>query len=85
MQTQTPFISTLPNARALKAGRFLTGVVLDYDAEGNLVGIDIDNASRKVDLKNLLSISYRRLYKLTQPSFSPQTDSPRLPTTRLYP
>ena len=27
------------------------GVVLDYDAEGNLVGIDIDNASRKVDLK----------------------------------
>jgi uncharacterized protein YuzE len=29
------------------------GVVLDYDAEGNLVGIDIDNASRKVDLTNL--------------------------------
>jgi uncharacterized protein YuzE len=28
-------------------------VVLDYDAEGNLVGIDIDNASRKVDLKEL--------------------------------
>ena len=29
------------------------GVVLDYDAAGNLVGIDIDNASRKVDLKKL--------------------------------
>lgn len=29
------------------------GIVLDYDAEGNLVGIDIDNASRKVDLKQL--------------------------------
>jgi len=29
------------------------GVVLDYDAEGNLVGIDIDNASRKVELKHL--------------------------------
>jgi uncharacterized protein YuzE len=29
------------------------GVVLDYDAEGNLVGIDIDNATRKVDLKKL--------------------------------
>lgn len=26
------------------------GVVLDYDADGNIVGIDIDNASRKVDL-----------------------------------
>ena len=30
------------------------GVVLDYDAKGNLVGIDIDNASRKVELKELL-------------------------------
>jgi len=29
------------------------GVVLDYDAQGNLVGIDIDNASRKVDLQKL--------------------------------
>ena len=30
------------------------GVVLDYDSLGNLVGIDIDNASRKVDLKRLV-------------------------------
>jgi uncharacterized protein YuzE len=30
------------------------GVVLDYDSRGNLVGIDIDNASRKVDLKRLI-------------------------------
>jgi len=29
------------------------GVVLDYDASGNLVGIDIDNASRKVQLSRL--------------------------------
>ena len=29
------------------------GVVLDYDSAGNLVGIDIDNASLKVDLKKL--------------------------------
>ena len=29
------------------------GVVLDYDAEGKLVGIDIDNASTKVQLKEL--------------------------------
>ncbi len=29
------------------------GVVLDYDAEGRLVGIDIDNASTKVDLHTL--------------------------------
>ncbi|MBI5192802.1 MAG: DUF2283 domain-containing protein [Nitrospirae bacterium] len=30
------------------------GVVLDYDADGNLVGIDIDNASKKVQLKELI-------------------------------
>lgn len=29
------------------------GVVLDYDAKGALVGIDIDNASKKVQLKDL--------------------------------
>ena len=29
------------------------GVVLDYDAAGNVVGIDIDNASRKVALEEL--------------------------------
>lgn len=29
------------------------GIVLDYDAEGHLVGIDIDNASQKVELKHL--------------------------------
>jgi uncharacterized protein YuzE len=29
------------------------GVVLDYDAAGNLVGIDIDHASKKVDLQKL--------------------------------
>ena len=30
------------------------GVVLDFDAEGNLVGIDIDNASAKVQLDQLI-------------------------------
>jgi uncharacterized protein YuzE len=29
------------------------GIVLDYDANGELVGIDIDNASQKVDLNRL--------------------------------
>ena len=30
------------------------GVVLDYDGEGRLVGIDIDNASTKVNLDKLI-------------------------------
>jgi uncharacterized protein YuzE len=30
------------------------GIVLDYDEKGALVGIDIDNASRKVELSRLI-------------------------------
>jgi YD repeat-containing protein len=30
------------------------GVALDYDADGNLVGIDIDNASKKVEMNKLV-------------------------------
>jgi uncharacterized protein YuzE len=30
------------------------GIVLDYDADGNLTGIDIDNASNKVELDRLI-------------------------------
>jgi uncharacterized protein YuzE len=28
--------------------------VLDYDADGNIVGIDIDNASRKIDMSRVV-------------------------------
>ena len=31
------------------------GVVLDYDADGNLVGIDIDHASQKLNLRELVT------------------------------
>ena len=30
------------------------GVLLDYDANGKLVGIDIDNASHKVEMEKLI-------------------------------
>ena len=30
------------------------GIVLDYDADGNLVGIDIDQASIKLEIKELI-------------------------------
>lgn len=30
------------------------GVVLDYDADGKLVGINIDNATNKVELQKLV-------------------------------
>ena len=30
------------------------GIVLDYDQEGSLVGMDIDNAGKKVNLNELI-------------------------------
>lgn len=39
-----------PSAESTEVSR---GIVLDYDSEGNLVGIDIDNASKKLELRHL--------------------------------
>jgi uncharacterized protein YuzE len=33
------------------------GLVIDVDAEGNIVGIDIDHASQKLDLQTLEAVS----------------------------
>ena len=30
------------------------GVVLDFDSDGNIVGIDINNASKKLDLSEIV-------------------------------
>ncbi|MFL5897823.1 MAG: DUF2283 domain-containing protein [Solirubrobacterales bacterium] len=44
----------LSEQSSVESREISTGVVLDYDAAGNLVGIDIDNASRKVQLQRLV-------------------------------
>jgi uncharacterized protein YuzE len=33
------------------------GLVIDLDAAGNIVGLDIDHASQKLDLKSLEAVS----------------------------
>ncbi|MGD0124772.1 MAG: DUF2283 domain-containing protein [Terriglobia bacterium] len=33
------------------------GLVIDFDSDGNIVGIDIDHASQKLDLRSLEAIS----------------------------
>ncbi len=40
----------LSDAPSIESREVSEGVVFDYDACGNLVGIDIDHASRRVDL-----------------------------------
>lgn len=40
-------LSSKPSAESREISE---GIVLDYDTDGNVVGIDIDNASRKIEL-----------------------------------
>jgi uncharacterized protein YuzE len=51
-QTDSLYID-LSEKTSVESKEISEGVVLDYDAAGNLVGIDIDNASKKVQLKEL--------------------------------
>jgi uncharacterized protein YuzE len=44
----------LSEKTSVESKEISAGIVLDYDADGNLVGIDIDNASNKVQLKELI-------------------------------
>ncbi len=44
-------LSSKPSADSREVSE---GIVLDYDAEGNITGIDIDNASRKIDLREVI-------------------------------
>ena len=44
-------LSEQPSAESVEVSE---GIVLDYAADGRLVGIDIDNASTKVQLKRLV-------------------------------
>jgi len=44
-------LSEHPSSESKEASE---GVVLDYDTDGNLVGIDIDNATSKVALETLV-------------------------------
>jgi len=44
----------LSEKTSIESKEISEGIVLDYDEAGNLVGIDIDNASKKVQLKELV-------------------------------
>jgi uncharacterized protein YuzE len=52
-ETDSMYID-LSKKKSAQSREVSPGVVLDYDDENNLVGIDIDNESRKLDLKELV-------------------------------
>ncbi len=52
-ETDSLYIDLSTNASAESKG-ISEGIVLDYDSEGRLAGIDIDNASHKIDLQEVV-------------------------------
>lgn len=44
----------LSSKASVKSEEVSEGVVLDYDTDGNLVGIDIDNAGKKLELTEVV-------------------------------
>lgn len=54
----------LSSKQSVNSQEVSEGVVLDYGADGSLVGIDIDNASTKLELKEL-TLSHIPLEKQT--------------------
>lgn len=50
--TDSLYIALSPHV-GVDSNEVVEGVVLDFDADGRLVGIDIDNASHKLDLHEL--------------------------------
>ena len=51
-ETDTLYID-LSHRTSVESQEVAPGVVLDFDETGNLVGIDIDNASKILDLSSL--------------------------------
>jgi len=44
-------LSSRPSKESIEVSE---GIVLDYDDNGHITGIDIDNASQKIDLKEII-------------------------------
>jgi uncharacterized protein YuzE len=47
----------LTDAPGAEAREIVQGLVADFDAAGNVVGLDIDQASRKLDLSKVETIA----------------------------
>jgi len=47
----------LKNTPGAEAREIVEGLVADFDADGNLVGLDIDHASRKLDLSKVETVA----------------------------
>jgi len=44
-------LSSKPSKQSVEVSE---GIAIDYDADGRITGIDVDNASHKIDLKEII-------------------------------
>ncbi len=44
-------LSSRPSKESIEVSE---GIVIDYDADGRITGIDVDNAGHKIDLKEVI-------------------------------
>jgi uncharacterized protein YuzE len=44
-------LSSKPSKESIEVSE---GIVIDYDEDGRITGIDVDNASHKIDLKEII-------------------------------
>ncbi len=44
-------LSSKPSKESIEISE---GIVIDYDEDGHIAGIDVDNASHKIDLKEII-------------------------------
>ena len=51
----------LKNTPGTEAREIVEGLVADFDAAGNVVGLDIDRASRKLDLSKIKTVALPRI------------------------
>jgi uncharacterized protein YuzE len=59
-ETDSLYIELAP-APGAEAREIVEGLVVDFDANGNVVGLDIDHASRKLDLSKVETIALPRV------------------------
>jgi uncharacterized protein YuzE len=52
-ETDSLYIEFLEDKTSIDSREIAPNIVLDFDEEGNLIGIDIDNASKIIDLSRL--------------------------------
>ncbi|MFQ5963684.1 MAG: DUF2283 domain-containing protein [Candidatus Scalinduaceae bacterium] len=53
--TDSLYIELVEKKTSVDSREISDGIVMDLDSEGNIIGFDIDNASKKINLSELIT------------------------------